>query len=937
MKSTKIKPKNESSKRLKSNKKNSSYEEPNTKFKNEKFQKLCQRNNASKERLNTIDYHDNNNSKKMHHSPRSSSNYRDYLLKDSQKKSFKKVFGKSKSKKNMPTVNPNQDKDKNEMSFGAKSKKVLRAPYNYKKFRDYPNSLIGGVLNQVNYYNTNNNSNFNDNVRYKPIDDIFNDQSPISAKKAIDINNNISPNMSFNSEIKQDIKSEQNYRPSRNKDNDEITNNAYKGKTDYNNNNDNIYNSYNVENEMKLNPDSIKTRNNDTLENNGRSISPIMSALNSNDTKNKKDNTDKNYITDIIGDINNNKKIDNINDNKNDDKDKNNYNNSIMKKKDILKHLTPKNFIVEENKSKEPLNIEKVNNFIVDNDYNYNNNDFKNNNFMDNLEISSVNTFTYPDELNKNKDKKYYKDNDNKKRSNNFENLKFIQRDSINLMNEAIRPEKNYRIDTEDGKLQFNNDEEVLDYIKRKIKAEKDLEYNDKLKYNYFILTKKFHGKILYEIGLENDLNSINKILQKENVEIEHDQVIFVKKKELEQLRNGIAPSNHSEAKKLNKENQKLNKENEKLNQENDKLFQENEQLSQKIDLMSQNIGDNNTKLIIEYNKLLDQFEILKENNKKLENELNDKKNIIKRYEERIKEYNNKLNDSLKIIDDYSNRFKQYENDDKFQNYNKLVEENNKLQTEREKLTKYIYELQVYDEKVIIEYQKVKVELEKEKQKNKMNNNTTPSTNAAPITKKYFSNNELSINTNSIFCYENKNKKLKPNQYEMGYLSEQFLVDSGRSRGTPSGDTRRERENNFNYNNKYHKNNDRYRNNNDYYEDNRRRDERRPVSYYNEDRARDRRNERRYDDNDYNRKKHNRVGFEDRRDDDDFDLEDEHKRAESTKRAMKRINNRRKLDKMNEDKNKFRKSNKIAGMAEELEGVLNNDRNKLYGKRDNYY
>lgn len=303
MKSTKIKPKNESSKRLKSNKKNASYEEPNTKFKNGTFQKLCQRNNASKDRLNTIDYHDNNNSKKMNHSPRSSSNYKDYLLKDSQKKSFKTMFGKSKSKKNMPTVNPNQDK--NEISFGAKSKKVLRAPYNYKKFRDYPNNLIGGVLNQVNYYNTNNNSNFNDNVRYKPIDDIFNDQSPISAKKPIDINNNISPNMSFNSEIKQDIKSEQNYKPSRNKDNDEIINNIHKVKADDNNNNDNIYNSYNIESEMKVNPDSIKTRKNDTLENNGRSISPIMSALNSNDIKNKKDNNDKNYITEIIGDINN--------------------------------------------------------------------------------------------------------------------------------------------------------------------------------------------------------------------------------------------------------------------------------------------------------------------------------------------------------------------------------------------------------------------------------------------------------------------------------------------------------------------------------------------------------------------------------------------------------------------------------------------------------
>ena len=59
---------------------------------------------------------------------------------------------------------------------------------------------------------------------------------------------------------------------------------------------------------MKVNPDNIKTRKNDTLENNGRSISPIMSPLNSNDIKNKKDNNDKNYITDIIGDISNTSK-----------------------------------------------------------------------------------------------------------------------------------------------------------------------------------------------------------------------------------------------------------------------------------------------------------------------------------------------------------------------------------------------------------------------------------------------------------------------------------------------------------------------------------------------------------------------------------------------------------------------------------------------------
>ena len=38
---------------------------------------------------------------------------------------------------------------------------------------------------------------------------------------------------------------------------------------------------------------------------------------------------------------------------------------------------------------------------------------------------------------------------------------------------------------------------------------------------------------------------------------------------------------------------------------------------------------------------------------------------------------------------------------------------------------------------------------------------------------------------------------------------------------------------------------------------------------------------------------------------------------------------------MNEDKNKFRKSKKIAGMAEKLEDVLTSD-NRFYERRDNY-
>ena len=66
------------------------------------------------------------------------------------------------------------------------------------------------------------------------------------------------------------------------------------------------------------------------------------------------------------------------------------------------------------------------------------------------------------------------------------------------------------------------------------------------------------------------------------------------------------------------------------------------------------------------------------------------------------------------------------------------------MKAEREKFIKYINELQAYDEKVILEYQKVKKQLQIEVQKNNMNNNN-------PINpKKYFTNDELGIISNEI-------------------------------------------------------------------------------------------------------------------------------------------------------------------------------------------
>ena len=77
-----------------------------------------------------------------------------------------------------------------------------------------------------------------------------------------------------------------------------------------------------------------------------------------------------------------------------------------------------------------------------------------------------------------------------------------------------------------------------------------------------------------------------------------------------------------------------------------------------------------------------------------------------------------------------------------------------------------------------------------------------------------------------------------------------------------------------------------------------------------------------------NNKKKNKVSFGVKNDSNDID--EQYKREESMSRAMRRINNRRKLDKMNEDKNKFRKSKKITGMAEKLQDKLKDDDRKLF-------
>ena len=454
---------------------------------NERNQKLkSEYQSSSKERFNTIS--DIRNSSKTRLNKKEKENYYNTL---------------SKKKEMLLKINPEKN-DKESYAYNIIKKKITKSR-DKKTFKDYPNN-IKGVLGQALYNNETNNINYNDFLRYKPITDIFTDQSNIPTRKITTENNN-SLNLSFNS--KSDLIKK-----------NEIDNN-------------NIYYNYNIENELKINADSTKSRKNETLIKSGKCISPIISTYNNNENK-KESNND--LVSEYI------------------------------------------------------INIKTIEK-----------NDKRNNNEMSNL-------------INK-----------------EFNNVEISSK-----ANEGIKIDKfNFEIfgEKKEKKLVFNNDEEIWMYLKNKKSKEKEMEYNDnKLKYDYFTLIKKFHGKILYEIGLENNINEINNILEKENVKVENEHVLLIKKPLFENLKNNVLSNNETNLFK--------NKNNE-LNNENIILKENINIMKKEIDKLNENINSLNIKLN-EYKKELESKQIIINNKEKELEEINklikNKKEII------IKEFDkNKL------------------------------------------------------------------------------------------------------------------------------------------------------------------------------------------------------------------------------------------------------------------------------------------------------
>ena len=86
---------------------------------------------------------------------------------------------------------------------------------------------------------------------------------------------------------------------------------------------------------------------------------------------------------------------------------------------------------------------------------------------------------------------------------------------------------------SEDQKVTFYNDEQVIAYVKQKVKDGKIKDIYQKLEiarndFTGFVLSKKNHGYTIYEIEIETDLDKVNESFRKQRVEVNQKQVQFI-------------------------------------------------------------------------------------------------------------------------------------------------------------------------------------------------------------------------------------------------------------------------------------------------------------------------------------------------------------------------------------------------------------------------
>ena len=198
---------------------------------------------------------------------------------------------------------------------------------------------------------------------------------------------------------------------------------------------------------------------------------------------------------------------------------------------------------------------------------------------------------------------------------NIYINYEICQNGNINFIGkEKYNDNKNRK---NENKFIFDNEKDIIDYIYNKFEEERKKKsyFNRKLRFTGFVLSKKYKGKNLYDVRIEDDINKINQQLKVEKVLIGDKQVEFNfidDKKENNCKDNNDINNNNV----LIEENKQLKLEREKLNKK-DSVKNE---LIKKLDKEKQNF-------IEEIEKLKNEIEELKKENNKLNEEKNNPNN----------------------------------------------------------------------------------------------------------------------------------------------------------------------------------------------------------------------------------------------------------------------------------------------------------------------
>ena len=199
------------------------------------------------------------------------------------------------------------------------------------------------------------------------------------------------------------------------------------------------------------------------------------------------------------------------------------------------------------------------------------------------------------------------------KEERSFQNMKIkvtIKEDINKKTNSNIKEEENKK-----DKIYFNNDDEILEYIKKKLKEGKIKNILEKLeiKNNNFTgisVCIKNNGYITKEIDVEDDLKKVNEVIKNQNLKIKNRPIEFIYADELDPL-NENKQDNNEPSKEI--KNQKTKPEFEKstdIGKIKDKIMSKA--------LGNQNIKDEkmNNEIKILQNKINKYKEELKENDK---------------------------------------------------------------------------------------------------------------------------------------------------------------------------------------------------------------------------------------------------------------------------------------------------------------------------------